>query len=135
MLVKHNGITTTPGVSSCQKVEIDISCRIFESTLKCTSSPHTPLIGHSKMKLTDVDFSFPKFHWLLENNEADQADCLTAFGYFKGMNNFFSIFKLHLDDCFELSVSCLCQLILRCLELVNCYAGICAAVSTYVYIF
>ena len=52
------------------------------STLKCTSSPHIPLIGHSKMELTDVDFSFQKFHRLLENNETDQGDCLTAFGHF-----------------------------------------------------
>ena len=35
------------------------------------------------MELTDVDFSFQKFHWLLENNETDQGDCLTAFGFFK----------------------------------------------------
>ena len=49
------------------------------------------LIGHSKMELTDVDFSFQKFHWLFENNETDQGDCLTAFDYFKEMNNFFYI--------------------------------------------
>ena len=41
------------------------------------------------MELTDVDFSFQKFHWLLTNTETDQVDCLTAFGYFKEMNNFF----------------------------------------------
>ena len=44
------------------------------------------LIGHSKMELTDVDFSF---HWLFENNEKDQDNCLTAFDYFKEMNIFF----------------------------------------------
>ena len=53
-----------------------------------TSSPHIPLISHSKMKLTDVDFSFQKFHWLFKNNAADQGGCLTAFGYFKEMKNF-----------------------------------------------
>ena len=58
------------------------------------------------MELTDVDFSFQKFHWLFENNETDQGDCLTAFDYFKEMTTF-SVFKLHLDDCYVLSVSCL----------------------------
>ena len=53
--------------------------------------PYLSLIGHSKMELTDVDFSFQKFHWLFENNETDQGDCLTAFEYFKEMNNFFYI--------------------------------------------
>ena len=48
-----------------------------------TSSPYISLICHSKMELTDVAFCFQKFHWLLENNETDQVDCLTAFGYFK----------------------------------------------------
>ena len=24
-----------------------------------------------------------KFHWLFEDNETDQGDCLTAFGYLK----------------------------------------------------
>ena len=41
-----------------------------------------------------------KFHWLFENNEADQGDCLTAFGD----EQLFSIFKLHLDGCCELSI-------------------------------
>ena len=41
--------------------------------------------------MTDVDFSFQKFHWLFESNETDQGDCLTAFGYFKEINNFFYI--------------------------------------------
>ena len=51
--------------ASYHKHEIDISCPIFVSTLKCTSSPsYTSLIGHSKMELTDVDFSFQKFPWL-----------------------------------------------------------------------
>ena len=59
------------------------------STLKCTSAPHLSLIGQSKMELTDVDFSFQKFHWLFERIETDQGDCLTAFDYFKEMNNFF----------------------------------------------
>ena len=59
------------------------------------------------MELTDVDFSFQKFYWLFENNETDQGHCLTAFGYFKEMNNIFSIFGLHLDGCCGLSVSCL----------------------------
>ena len=58
------------------------------------------------MELTDVDFSFQVFHWLFENNEPDQGDCLTAFDYFKELNNFFYI-KLHLDDCCGLSISCL----------------------------
>ena len=43
------------------------------------------------MELTDVDFSFQNFCWLFENNETDQGHCLTAFGYFKEMNNFFYI--------------------------------------------
>ena len=43
------------------------------------------------MELTDVDFSFQKFHWLFENNETNQGYCLTAFGYFKEMNNVFYI--------------------------------------------
>ena len=34
---------------------------------------------------------FQKFHWLFENNETDQGDCLTTFGYLKEMNNFFYI--------------------------------------------
>ena len=59
--------------------------------LECTSSPYISLIGHNKMELTDVDFSFQKFYWLFENNETDQGHCLTAFGYFKEMNNFFYI--------------------------------------------
>ena len=75
--------------------------------MKCTSSPNIPQIGHSKMKLTDVDFSFQKIHWLFENYEADQDDCLTAFGDFKEINNFFSIFKLQVDDSCGLSISCL----------------------------
>ena len=50
------------------------------------------LIGHSQMELTDVDFYFQNFHWLFENNETDQGDCLTAFGYFKEMSNFFYIY-------------------------------------------
>ena len=66
-------ITKHP-LTSCQKDEIDISCPIFASALKCTSSPHISLIGHSKMKLTDFDCSFHKIHWLFENNEADQGD-------------------------------------------------------------
>ena len=49
------------------------------------------LIGQSKVELTDVDFSFKKIHWLFENNETDQGDSLTAFGYFKEMHNFFYI--------------------------------------------
>ena len=53
-------------LTSCQKDEFDISCPIFVSTLKCTSSPHIPLIGHSTTKLTDVDFSFQKFHCCLK---------------------------------------------------------------------
>ena len=48
-------------------------------------------LGHSKMELTDVDFSFPKFHWLFESNETNQGYCLTAFGYFKEMNSLFYI--------------------------------------------
>ena len=59
------------------------------------------------MELTDVDFSVQKFHWLFENNETDQGTSLTAFGYFKEMNIFFSIFTLHLDDCCGLSIFCL----------------------------
>ena len=43
------------------------------------------------MELTDVDFSFLKIHWLFENTETDQGDCLTVFNYFKEMNNFFYI--------------------------------------------
>ena len=31
------------------------------------------IIGHSKMELTDVDFSFQNFNWLFENNETDQV--------------------------------------------------------------
>ena len=61
------------------------------TTLKCTSLPYLTPIGHSKMELTDVDFSFQNFHWLFENNEIDQGDFLTAFGYFKEMNIFFYI--------------------------------------------
>ena len=44
---------------------------------------------HSKMELTDADFSFQKFHWLFANTETDKSDCLTAFGYFKEMNIFY----------------------------------------------
>ena len=43
---------------------------------------HTSLIGHSKMELTDVDFSFQKFHWLYENNETDQGDFFDSFWSF-----------------------------------------------------
>ena len=64
---------------------------------KKTSSPYLSVIGHSKMELKDVDFSFKN-----ENNETDQGDCLTAFGYFKEMNNFF-----YMDNCCGLSISCL----------------------------
>ena len=42
----------------------------------------------SDSELTDVDFSFQKFHWLFENNETNQGYRLTAFGYFKEMNNY-----------------------------------------------
>ena len=71
------------------KDEIDISCPLFVLTLKCTSSHYVALIGHSKMSLTDVDFSFQTFHWLFENDETDQGDCLTVFDYFKETNNFY----------------------------------------------
>ena len=60
------------------------------------------LIGASEMELTDVDFSFQKFHWLLANTETDPVDCLTAFGYFKEMNNFFLFFnctRMTVVDC------------------------------------
>ena len=60
------------------------------------------------MKLTDVDFSFQKNHWLFENNETDQGDCLTAFGFFLEMNNFFSILKL---DCCGLSTCISCEVV------------------------
>ena len=66
-----------------KKDEIDISCPIFVSTLKCTSSPHISLIGHSKMELTDVDFSFQKFHWLFESNEANKGYFLTTLAILK----------------------------------------------------
>ena len=58
-------------------IEIDISCPSFVSTLKFTSLPYISLI-----ELTDVNFSSKIFHWLFENNETDQGDCLTVFGYF-----------------------------------------------------
>ena len=41
------------------------------------------------MELTDVDFSFKKFIGCMKIMETDQGDYLTAFGYFKEMNNFF----------------------------------------------
>ena len=79
-------------LTSCHNDEIDITCPIFASTLKCTASPcYISLIGYIKMELTVVDFSFRKFHWLLENNETAQGNCLTAFDYFQEMNNFFCI--------------------------------------------
>ena len=56
-------------LTSCQEDEIDISCPIFVSPMKYTLSPHISVIGHSKMELTDVHFSFQKFHWLFESNE------------------------------------------------------------------
>ena len=43
------------------------------------------------MELTGVDFSFQKFYWLFGNNETDQGDCLSAFGYFKKINIFLSL--------------------------------------------
>ena len=45
----------------CGSLLIDVSCPIFASTLKCTSLPYISLIGHNKMELTDVHFSFQKF--------------------------------------------------------------------------
>ena len=72
-------------------MKLTFPVQYFVSTLKYTLSPYLYLIGHSEMELTDVDFSFQNFHWLFENNETDQGDCLTAFDYFKEMNNFFCI--------------------------------------------
>ena len=63
---------------------------------------------------------FKQFHWLFEDKETDQGDCLTAFCCFEKNEHFF----LYLDctwmtvvDC--QFISCLLQLILRYLKPVN----------------
>ena len=71
---------------------MDISLSNIVLTLKCTSSRYIPVIGHSKMELTDVDFSFPKNHWLFENNEPGQGPCLERFGLFKRNEQLFLYF-------------------------------------------
>ena len=69
--ISEINITTTQMVSSIselcvKKKKVTLPVQYFVSTLKCTSSPYLSLISHSSIEMTDVDFSFQKFHRLFE---------------------------------------------------------------------